>query len=95
MEILNELPTRSLDLFESTGLEALAKGDELFTRSRNGVVRMLGAVRAKSDCLSCHDNKREGDLLGAFSYTLREVEFERQSTATIKIESKGLLMEIP
>ena len=32
--------------------------------------RMFGALRATKQCLKCHDAAR-GDLLGAFSYTLR------------------------
>lgn len=31
-------------------------------------VRMLGAIRARPDCVKCHGEKKEGDLLGAFSY---------------------------
>jgi hypothetical protein len=84
MESLAELPTRALDLFEIAGVDALRNGDELFARSQNGVVRLLGAVRAKADCLACHSRKQEGDLLGAFSYTLREAEYRR---ATAKRDS--------
>ena len=51
---------------EADGLDALRKGDELFVRDH----RMLGAVRATKQCLECHGGNR-GDLLGAFSYTLR------------------------
>ncbi len=31
---------------------------------------MLGAVRSAKQCVKCHGGSR-GDLLGAFSYTLR------------------------
>ena len=79
MKILRDLPTRDLDDFERVGLKHLADGEALFSRSRDGVTRLLGAVRAKADCLSCHDGKSEGDLLGAFSYTLREAVYERRS----------------
>ena len=79
MKILHNLPTRDLDDFEMIGLKRLVDGEELFSRSQEGVVRLLGAVRAKADCLSCHDGKKEGDLLGAFSYTLREATYERRS----------------
>jgi hypothetical protein len=77
MKDLRDLPTRVPDLFEIAGLDALRNGDELFARSQDGVVRLLGAVRAKADCLECHSGKKEGDLLGAFSYTLREAEYRR------------------
>ncbi|GEM_PF-4666470 len=72
-----EVPTRPLDEFELAGLHALAKGDNLFGRSRDGAIRLLGAVRAETSCIACHEDKKEGDLLGAFSYVLREAEYTR------------------
>jgi hypothetical protein len=68
MDALKGAPTRPLDPFEAEGLEALRKGGELHVRGH----RMLGAVRATKQCLDCHGGNR-GDLLGAFSYTLRPV----------------------
>jgi len=79
MDKTGEVPTRALDDFEVLGLTALGKGEEIFSRSRDGVVRMLGAVRANASCIACHEDKKEGDLLGAFSYTLREAEYVRKS----------------
>jgi hypothetical protein len=73
----DEPSTRPLDDFELVGLEALDGGEELFGRARDDVIRLLGAVRAEASCLSCHRRKSEGDLLGAFSYTLREGTYER------------------
>jgi hypothetical protein len=70
-------PVRPLDEFEMIALDALSKGQDMFAHSRDGVIRMVGAVRANTSCLSCHDDKKEGDLLGAFSYTLREAEYRR------------------
>jgi hypothetical protein len=72
-----EPPTRPLDEFEFAGLTALNRGEHLFGRTREGVIRVLGAVRAQASCLACHKTKSEGDLLGAFSYTLREGTYER------------------
>lgn len=69
MAELRAAPTRSLDEFETAGLAALHKGEELFVRDRGKERRMLGAVRAVRQCLSCHDGER-GELLGAFSYVL-------------------------
>ena len=77
MQSGDEAPTRPLDEFEAAGLQALMKGDNLFGRSREGVIRLLGAVRAEATCVSCHAGKHEGDLLGAFSYALREAEYAR------------------
>jgi hypothetical protein len=68
-------PTRMLDPFEQAGLQALTKGENLFGRSRDGVIRLLGAVRAEASCVKCHRDKKEGDLLGAFSYVVREAEY--------------------
>lgn len=68
-------PTRLLDPFEQAGLQALTKGENLFGRSRDGVIRLLGAVRAEASCVKCHRDKKEGDLLGAFSYVVREAQY--------------------
>ncbi len=70
MDELREAPTRQLDEIEVAGLKALREGEDLFVRPTEGGVRMLGSLRAVKQCLSCHDARR-GDLLGAFSYTLR------------------------
>lgn len=63
--------TRSLDTFESAGLHALMSGDDLYIIQKDDTLRMLGALRATKQCLTCHDAEC-GDLLGAFSYTIRE-----------------------
>lgn len=68
MDELRAAPTRSPDEFETIGLSALRGGDDLFVRERGVECRMLGALRAARQCLSCHDVER-GELLGAFSYT--------------------------
>jgi hypothetical protein len=73
MEELRDAPTRSLDPFEAEGLEALRGGKDLFVRGTDKQARMLGAIRATRQCLQCHGGDR-GDLLGAFSYTLRRGE---------------------
>ncbi len=73
MEELRHAPTRPLDPFEVVGLEALRRGKDLFARDTDKQARMLGAIRATRQCLQCHGGDR-GDLLGAFSYTLRRGE---------------------
>ncbi len=45
-------------------------GEDLFLRSTEAGVRMVGSLRAANQCVKCHDGQR-GDLLGAFSYRLR------------------------
>lgn len=71
MDEAKTAPTREPDEFESAGLKAIAKGQELyFGRSRTEpLLRMVGGIRAAKSCVNCH-GCREGELLGAFSYTL-------------------------
>lgn len=66
---IDSTATRSLDAFESAGLEKLTAGEHLFIRETSEGIRMLGAVRAVEQCIQCHGGER-GDLLGAFSYSL-------------------------
>lgn len=84
----DEAPTRPLDEFEFAGLQALQKGDNLFGRSRDGVIRLLGSVRAEASCVSCHAGKQEGDLLGAFSYVLREAEYKNVPFGSRPVQPK-------
>jgi len=62
--------TRSLDFFEEAAFPSLCEGEDLYIVSKEKTLRMLGAIRATKTCLQCHDAE-VGDLLGAFSYTLR------------------------
>lgn len=75
MDKVHDVPTRPLDTFESFGLESLKNGEELFLGGSAGELRMLGAVRSVKQCLGCHGGER-GDLLGAFSYSLKRSELE-------------------
>lgn len=69
-------PTRPLDPFESGGLNAIEGGDDLSIGLDGDIIRMLGAIRGTKQCIACHGGER-GDLLGAFSYTLRREESNR------------------
>lgn len=71
MKDLKDRPTRELDLFEAEGLEELFAGKDLYIRSKSETIRVLGSIKAGTACLKCHDDVKEGALLGAFSYTLR------------------------
>jgi hypothetical protein len=64
--------TRGLDAFEEPALNALKDGEDLSIIRKDDTLRMLGALRATSQCLKCHEAQK-GDLLGAFSYTLTQV----------------------
>jgi hypothetical protein len=70
MDELREAPTRSLNRFEAAGLEQLRQGEDLHVERTAGGLRMLGAIRSVKQCVGCHGGQR-GDLLGAFSYSLR------------------------
>jgi hypothetical protein len=70
MEQVRQGKTRPLDLFEEAALSALRDGEDLFLAGKDETVRMLGALRATKTCQQCHEAE-VGDLLGAFSYTLR------------------------
>jgi hypothetical protein len=69
MQELEAVPTRALDDFESAALGKLRDGDDLIASSGRTEIRMLGSLRAASQCLDCHHVDR-GDLLGAFTYRL-------------------------
>jgi hypothetical protein len=73
MDELREASTRPLDAFETGGLKQLVDGDYLVVGEAADKLRMLGSVRAVEQCEKCHGAER-GDLLGAFSYTLRRKE---------------------
>jgi hypothetical protein len=72
MEQVRQGKTRALDLFEEVALQSLRDGEDLYIVGKDDTIRMLGAVRATGTCQKCHDAEI-GDLLGAFSYTLRPV----------------------
>lgn len=63
------LQTRALDFFEMAGVEELQKGKDVYIRTKDKAIRMLGALRASGECLTCHTDAGKGELLGAFSYT--------------------------
>jgi hypothetical protein len=73
MDELRGAPTRPLDPFETQGLKALLAGDDFVIVRDGDVVRMLGSLRSTRQCVACHGGER-GDLLGAFSYALRQEE---------------------
>jgi len=77
MEEARQVKTRSLDLFEAVGMSLLREGEDLYIVSKEETLRMLGALRATRTCQKCHDAE-VGDLLGAFSYTLRPAPKEQE-----------------
>jgi hypothetical protein len=70
MDELRDAPTRPLDEFEAEHLPKLRAGEELSSAQGPRRVRMMGAIRARAECLKCH-SVEPNELLGAFSYDLR------------------------
>jgi hypothetical protein len=73
MDELLEAPTRALDAFEALGLKQIQQSEDLYARESGTTLRLLGAIRAAKQCATCHGCDR-GDLLGAFSYTLKRTQ---------------------
>ncbi len=65
-----DMPTRQLDAFEKTALEALRGGENLKSETNGKEMRLMGPIYAGSRCVSCHD---KGQMLGAFTYQLELV----------------------
>src|SRR5262245_3616853 len=62
--------TRTLTPFETRALAELASGEDVAVqKDETGGRAIVGALRAKEDCLRCHGGKT-GDVLGALSYRL-------------------------
>jgi hypothetical protein len=62
---------RDLSRFEKKALERLQQGKELVLATRGDELVMLGAIRARKECVKCHEQPL-GALLGAFSYEIDE-----------------------
>lgn len=62
---------RPLTEAERADVQALEDGQKLVVQPQGEALRVTGPIRAASECLGCHKDKRAGDLLGAFVYTLR------------------------
>ena len=69
-----DVPTRKLSHFERSAIETLRQTgtQDIVTEVTDDGITMLGSVRAYESCLECH-SVNKGDLLGAFSYTFREI----------------------
>lgn len=72
-EFLPEVVQRPLNAPELYGMRRLQAGDRIVFIPAPNSESAVGAIRATADCLRCHQSKKEGDLLGAFVYTLRPV----------------------
>lgn len=69
-----DFTSRPLGEFEGAAIAALRQGKGIVsTRDDAGELRCAGALRATETCVGCHQDRKTGDLLGAFSYRLREI----------------------
>ncbi len=60
---------RDLDDFEAAAIERLRTEENIVIDETPDRVRMVGSIRAATDCLKCHEVRR-GELLGALTYEL-------------------------
>lgn len=84
-----QFQTRPLNDIETDSLENLRGGSERVVawNERESRLQMLGAIRAKDQCLKCHDVKR-GELLGAFTYWIEADQKTSEEAAASQDESK-------
>lgn len=66
---------RPADAFEISAVEKLKSGQDLIVKTESHEMRLAGAIRARTECLACHTKSKAGDLLGAFTYTLKPLSF--------------------
>lgn len=71
---LAEAARRPLMDYERTGLERLRRGGGVMWSFEAHGLHALGPIRASSHCLSCHENHREGALMGVFSYRFQALD---------------------
>ena len=71
--------TRPLTTFEERAISELTAGEDVAVQSDPTGRAIVGALRAKEDCLRCHGGKT-GDVLGALSYRLTPAETLKPAT---------------
>lgn len=72
MDELRSAPKRAPDGFETAAIDVLRDGQAVVIRDEPTGMRMVGAIRAAKQCLSCHEARR-GELLGAFTYRFEKL----------------------
>lgn len=88
---------RDLDEFETRAFRLLQAGHAMVVKQEDEVFRALGAIRMQESCRRCHEDKKNGDLLGAFTYLgLREREAtpdELKRRAQLRLAAQGDLKD--
>lgn len=64
--------SRAITAWEKQALRDLDQGQRLIVEKKGRDLRVVGPIRAGVECLGCHKDKRTGDMLGAFVYSLVE-----------------------
>jgi hypothetical protein len=80
----SKAPKRQLDEFELSALERIRNGADVVSQESGKTLRILGSIKARKDCLSCHTQSKEGDMLGAFTYTLNLIDTQTPDQFTLK-----------
>jgi hypothetical protein len=88
MDKLADVPHRALNQFESQALPRLLAKQDVVTNAAGERIQMLGALRAGTACLQCHEGER-GKLLGAFSYELVPISGAEELSATSVDQTPG------
>lgn len=65
--------TRPLSRFEQRALARLRSANDIVGETTRSGRDVVGAIRATSECTSCHSTSQTGHLLGAFSYGLSRI----------------------
>ena len=61
---------RPLSEFETAAVAKLRDGEDVVLEVSADAMHAVGAIRARTECISCHKTAEVGTLLGAFTYTL-------------------------
>lgn len=64
---------RALQAWERDALARLVAGADIVVHDAPDGARVMGPIRARPDCLACHRDRRESDVLGALSYGLGRI----------------------
>jgi hypothetical protein len=81
MDQIKDSPTRHLSEWEIKALNSLYNGKDFEVVNEPEHIKALGAIRANTECLQCHDGKR-GDMLGAFTYRISKVRYVPSAPAS-------------
>jgi hypothetical protein len=82
---------RAPDEFETAAFKKLAD-EEVVWMTSGEEIRMVGALRATEDCMSCH-KAENGQIIGAFSYTLARQDPEKVRRERMLLRQMGLQVE--